>query len=186
MNQRDSGLLIVLKAQDDKPTGNPASSSQLLVAALRDQIQMENEGRSLSPWIDRWKATLAAQRRTVTLAIVLVLIMSSLMFGIGSALQIDQAERPGFSYLERIGTLFVAGESADPGAGQDSASKSANTLAAYGASFGWSDRFNSVEVLRETASSKVLWPLSTIVSMLILSTLLLPRSKAMPQKSSAD
>ena len=186
MNQSDSRLLIVLEARNPESTEIPTSSSQRLVAALRDQVLIGDEAKSLSRRFDRLKAYLGSQSRSVTPAVVLVLLISSLMFGLGSALQIDQAERPGFSFSERIGGLFVAQGAADPGAGQDIASTPANTLASYGASFGWTDRFNTVEVQRETASSKVLWPLSTIISMLILTALMLPRSNPTQQELSAD
>lgn len=176
----------MLEAQDNKNAEKPVSSSHRLVAALRDQIKVEDEVNSLSPWFDRWKATLEPQKRKATVAIVLVLLMSSLAFGLGFALQVNQTERPGFSLSERIGTLFVARRAAAPAAGQGAASASVNSLATYGAGFGWADRFNSVEVLRETASSKVLWPLSTSISMLILAILLLPQPDHTPQKPSAD
>lgn len=176
----------MLEAQDDKSVEKPARSLHMLVAALRDQIRIDDDAKSLSPWFDRWKGTLEPQKRNVTLAIVSVLLILSLAFGLGFALQIDQVERPGFSFSERIGSLFLVRGAAAPAAVQDTASTSANTFASYGAGFGWADRFNSVEVLRETASSKVLWPLSTIISMLILTILMLPRSNRVPQKLSAD
>jgi len=176
----------VLEAQDNKNAEKPVSSTQGLVAGLRNQIQIDDEAKSLSRWFDRWKATLEPQKPKVTLAAVSVLLVSSLVFGLGSALQIDQAERPGISLSERIGALFMARGAAAPATGQYTASTPANTLASYGAGFGWIDRFNSVEILRETASSKVLWPLSTVISMFILAILLLPGSNRAPQKLSAD
>ena len=178
--------MIVLEARDAESVVYPGSSSQRLVRALRDQILIGDEAKSLSRWVDRWKAYLGSQNRTVTLAIVSVLLLSSLMFGLGSALQIDQSERPGISFSERISSLFGARGAAVSAAGQDTAPSPENSLASYGAGFSWTDRFNSGEMQRETASSKVLWPLSTIISMLILVALLLPQSNRTPQKSSAD
>ena len=179
-------MVIVLEARDAESVENAASSSHGLVAALRDQLLFGDEAKSWSRWFDRWKAYLGSQNRTVTLAVVSVLLLSSLMFGLGSALPIDQAERPGNWFSERIGGLFGARGAADLAAGQDSAPTPANTLASYRAGFSWPDRFNRVEVQRETASNKVLWPLSTIISMLILAALVLPRSNRTLQKSSAD
>ena len=176
----------MLEARDAESVEIPASPSRSLVAALRDQILIGYEAKPLSRWLDRWKAYLGTQNRTVTLTIVSVLLLSSLMFGLGSALQIDQAERPGNLFSERIGGLFRARGPADPAAGRNTAPAPANSLASYGAGFSWTDRFISVEVQRETASSNVLWPLSTIISVLILVALLLPRSNRRLQKSSAD
>ena len=155
---------------------NPASSSQTLVAALRDQIRIGDEAKPLSRWLDRWKAHLGSQNRTVTLATVSVLLILSLMFGLGSALQIEQSERSGTSFSVRINSLFGARGAAVSAAGQDTAASPANSLASYGAGFSRTDRFNRVELQRETASSKVLWPLSTLLSVLILGAWLVPRS----------
>ncbi len=179
-------MVIVLEARDAESVENVASSSQGLVAALRNQILFGDEAKSWSQWFDRWKAYLGSQNRTVTLAIVSVLLLSSLMFGLGTALQIRQAEGSGSLISGVIRGLLAPRGAADPAAGQDTAPTPGNTLASYGAGFSWIDRFNRVEVQRETASSKVLWPLSTIISMLILAALLLPRSNRMPQKSSAE
>ena len=186
MNQPDNRLLIVLEAREEKFAEKLAPSSQGLVAVLRGQIQNDDEAKSLTQRFDRWKATLEPQKRKATLAIVSVLLISSLAFGLGFALQIDQVERPGFSFSERIGSLFLVRGAAAQAAVQDTASTSANTFASYGAGFGWADRFSSVEIMRETASSKVLWPVSTIISILILTILMLPRSNRMPQKLSTD
>ena len=176
----------MLEAQDAESVENAASSSQGSVAALRDQILFGDEAKSSSRWLDRWKAYLGFQNRTVTLAIVSVLLLSSLMFGLGTTLKISQAEGSRSSISGVIRGLLAPRGPADPAAGRNTAPAHGNTLASYGAGFSWTDRFNRVEVQRETASSKVLWPLSTIISMLIVAALLLPRSNRMPQKSSAD
>ena len=175
----------MLEARDVESVEISASSSQRLVAALRGQTLIGAEAGSLITRLDRWIANFGLQNRSLTLALLILLVISSLAFGLGSALQIDQAERQGNSFSERIGALFGARGAADLAAGQDTAPVPANTLASYGASFSWTDRFNRVEVQRETASSKVLWPLSTFISILILAALLLPGSSPTPQKSSA-
>ena len=176
----------MLEARDAESVENAASSSQGMVTALRDQILVGDEAKSASRRFDRWKAAFGSHNRMVTLAVVSILLLSSLTFGLGTALQIRQAEGSGSSISGAIRGLLAPRGAADPVARQDSAPTPANIFASYGAGFGWTDRFNSVEVQRETASSKVLWPLSTIISMLILAALLLPGSNRMTQKASAN
>jgi hypothetical protein len=188
MSQSDSRMLIVLEAHDPETAEIRASLSRRLVAALREQTLVGDEDESLNRRFNRWIASFGHHNRSVTLALVILLVISSLVFGLGSALQIDQVERPGVSISERIGSLIGGREKGAATTGQDfgQTPKLANSIVLYGAGFSWPDRFSNVEVQRETASSKVLWPLSTIVSMLILVALLLPQSNRTPQKSSAD
>ena len=186
MGHSDSGILVVLETGDSATADIQASFSRRLVAALRAQNLIGDEAESPTRGFNRWIAKIDLQNRSLALALVILLVISSLAFGLGSALQIDQAERTGNTFSERIGSLFGARGAADPTAGQDTVPTPANSLATYGAAFGWPDRFNSIEVQRETASTKVLWPLSTVISMLVLASWLLPRSNRRPQKSSAD
>lgn len=186
MSYSDSGILVVLEERDPERVNIQASFSRRLVAALREQTFAGAGEQSLTRRSNRWIAAFGPQNRSLTLALVILLVISSLAFGLGSALQIDQAERPGISFSERIGGLFGARGAADPAAGQGSAPTPPNTLATYGAGFSWPDRFSSIEVQREIASSKVLWPLSTFISMIVLAAWLLPRSNRRQQKSSAD
>ena len=186
MSHSDSGILVVLKGRDSETADIQASFSRKLVAALREQTFVGDGAESRTRGFNRWIANFDLQNRSLALALVILLVISSLAFGLGSALQIDQAERPGISFSGRIGSLFGARGAADPAAGQDTAPTPANTLATYGAGFTWPDRFNSIEVQREIASSKVLWPVSTISSMIVLAAWLLPRSNRRPHKSSAD
>lgn len=186
MSHSDSGILVVLEPRDPEPVDIKASFSRRLVAALRGQTHFGDEAESPTRGFSRWSARFGLQNRSLTLALIILLVISSLAFGLGSALQIDQAERPGIAFSERIGSLFGARGAADPAAGQGPAPTPPNTLATYGAGFSWPDRFSSIEVQREIASSKVLWPFATIISMIVLVAWLLPRPNRRPQKSSAD
>lgn len=184
----DTRMIIVLEARDPESVEIPASFGRRLAVALGEHTRTGDEVESPNRGFGRWIERLSLQNRSVTLALVILLIISNLAFGLGSALQIDQVERPGFSISDRIDS-FIGGRNTEGStAGQDIDQTPAveNTIALYGASFSWPDRFSSVAVQRETASSKVLWPLSTFISMLILTGYLISRSNRELRTSAGD
>jgi len=122
--------------------------------------------------------SLGHQNRAATLALVAILFILSLSFGLRSAFEIRQAEGAGFSIFEIVGGLFTAREpeGANGSAAGEATPTPQSALDTYGAIFSWPDRFSEVEVQRETKSSKVLRPISTLIPTLIFGAWILPRS----------
>ncbi len=178
MTEPSKGLLIVLERREQKSVEIPGSSSQRLVTALRRQILTAGAAKSSGRWSDRWKRNLGHQNRGATLVLVSILFILSLSFGLRSAFQIRQAEGAGFSISEIVGGLFTAREpeGVNGSAVGEATPTPQSALETYGAIFSWPDRFSEVEVQRETMSSRVLWPISTLISTLILGAWILPRS----------
>ena len=81
-----------------------------------------------------------------------------------------------FGVLSRISGLFSArGPDGARGSGLEQEMPTPQRAhETYGAGFTWPDRFNELKAQRETMSSKVLWPISTLFSTLILGAWLLP------------
>jgi hypothetical protein len=170
-------MLIVLEARDVEAVEGRTSSTQRLVSALRDQLLIAAEGKPTNQRSDRWKIYLGSQNRTFTVALVSVLLVLSLTFCLGSALQIRQAEGSGGTISGALSGLFGSRrpESAGGSIAGGATPTPKSTLESYGAGFIWPDRFNIIEVRRETENSKVLWPLSTLLSALVLGAWLYPR-----------
>ena len=181
-------MLIVLEARDPESVEIPLSFGSRLAAAFGKQTRAGDRAETPYRSFNRWIADLSLQNRSVTLALVVLLIISSLAFGLGSALQINLIERPGSSVSGKIGDLIGGRNTGGSAVGQEIGQTPAlvNTLPIYGATLSWLDRFNFAEVRRETANSKVLWPFSTVLSMLIAAAYLLPRSTSELSTSAGD
>jgi hypothetical protein len=169
-------MFIVLEGRAAEFAKVPGSSSRRLVTALRQQIVTAEAARSSKRGLDRWRRNLGRGNRAFTLAIVSILLILSLTFGLGSAFQIRQAEGAGFSFFGMFsGLLSARGPEGATGSGAVQETPTPQSaLETYGTGFTWPDRFIEVKVQRETMSSKVLWPISTLISTLILGVWLLP------------
>lgn len=167
----------MLEGTEAAPMDSRGLPSQRLVTTLRKQLASANTTRASVRWIDRWKFRFGLRNRSVTLAIVSTLLILSLIFGMGSAYQVRQTEGGGSPIFALINGLFGLGGSNNGLGAPEETSMPEGALSMYGAQIGWPDRFKKVEVDRETMSNKALWPISTLISTLILGAWLLPRSK---------
>jgi len=169
-------MFIVIGGREAESAKVPGSSSRRLVTALRQQIATAEAARSSDRRLDRWRRNLGPGNRAFTLAIVSILLILSLTFGLGSAFQIRQVEGGGFSFFGMFSGLFSArGPDGARGSGLEQETPTPQRAhETYGAGFTWPDRFNELKAQRETMSSKVLWPISTLFSTLILGAWLLP------------
>lgn len=170
-------MFIVLEARGTESATAPASPSQRLVEALRKQLLVGDDGKSSSRWFDRWIPDLRSQNRAFTVVLISILLILSLTFGIGSALQIRQSEQSGGSIAEIVGRLFTSRgpEGLRAATAGEETPAPQSSLKSYGTGLNGSDRFNDLELSRIFQSSKMLWPLSTLISTLVLAAWLVPR-----------
>ena len=160
-------LLVVLDADDAESTRIQASFSRRLAAVLGKQTLALDAGEM--PRQGARGRTAGRQTQSLQILIALALLLAILvpMLIVGSSLERWLT----FGELSDRGQEgMIVGPRATPTPTPE------GELEAYGAGFGWPDRFNNAELSREVESSKVLSPLSTVASVLMLGALLLPRT----------
>jgi len=167
LSDPSSSLLVVLEGDGSESARIPVSFSRKLASVLREQtlaIQAtatpRQSGRSRT-------AGLQPQSMWILIALAVLLAISIPILIVGGSL---------IGRLS-LGELISRGQEGLIVEPQSTPTPTPEgELGAYGAGFGWPDRFNNAELSREVESSKVLSPLSIVASVFTLGALLLPRT----------
>lgn len=183
MTDSASRLLVVLQAQEAQPVETETSFAHRLAVALRQQSLLESGDALPGSRLGRWLRSLGLERQEFARKLVFLLIILSLAVGISASLQIQDVGNWEGSLLERLGAFIRERPARQPKNEAESragpiptpTTPAEGTSELYGSGFNWDDRFDQVEAHREANNLKVLWPVSTIVSILTLGAWFLPR-----------